>query len=59
MMDSLIVYILIGLGCGVLIEWLRDRYNPELEFDWWYRPLWVVIWPIAIAMIIWGYLKSR
>ena len=59
MMDSLIVYILIGLACGVLIEWLRDRFIPELDFEWWYRPLWVAIWPVAITMIVWGYLKSR
>ena len=59
MMDPLIVYIILGLASGVLIEWLRDRYSPELDFEWWFRPLWVIFWPLAIGMVMWGYFNSR
>ena len=58
-MDTLMMYLIPGLVFAALIEYqLTERLDWPEPIPWWYRMLWIALWPFCVIMIVWGFIKG-
>jgi len=57
-MSNIIWYLIIGLALVGLYEFTADRISSENKFTHKERILVILIWPIALVVFVWTFIKT-
>ena len=58
MINNIIWYLMIGVVIAWLYDFTANKISPENRFNNTERVIVILVWPIAVLMYIWAFIKT-